>query len=193
MFTFVAMGILDKARASMAMMGLKAKPGRKRTVSDLSRAKSIGILYDASDRDIAERVREWVTELRTAQKNVQALGFVNTKKPEDVPKSKLSLDFFGAKNLSFSLKSADPVVKNFTSKPFDLLFDFNLNGNPVLLQVLADSEAGFIVGGGLKSKPFCDLYFESERLNTSTELNKNEYLSELNILLTNIHKYVTTL
>lgn len=154
----------------------------------ISRAQRIGIVYDATDREAAEIVKEWVGELRAMQKEVNSLGFVNVKYEEEIPKSKLSMDFFGLKHINFSLKPTDPIVINFEEEPFDLLFDLNIDANPVLLNIVSKSKACFIVGGAGKGKELRDLYFEIKASDSET---RDAKLKKLQDLIQNMKKYTT--
>lgn len=180
------MGFAANVKQRWAMMQLKATSRQKKVVG-WERAKKIGILYDATDREAAECVHELVRELRAEQKEVSALGFVNARYEEEIPKSRLGMDFFGPKSLNFSLKSSAVSVANFLGEQFDLLIDLNLDGSPVLLRVTAASRSGFIVGMGDAGRTFRDLYFEN--LSAPGEPAPRR----LHVLIENIKKYTAKL
>jgi len=174
------------------MMKLGSAKPRNKKVTGLAKAKRIGILYDATDREVFEYVRELIQDLRTQHKEVNSLGFVNVKHEEEIPKSKLGMDFFGPKSLNFSLKSSATSVSNFVGDAFDMLFDLNMDENPVLLNITADSRSPFIVGKGDAGKPYRDLYFELPEKNGQPETRESR-LKELHTLIENIKKYTADL
>lgn len=190
--TFAGMGFIEQIKTRWASMNLKPGASRHKKVMGLQRAKRVGILYEATDREMAELVRELVSEFREQQKEVSSLGFVNVKYEEEIPKSRLGLDFFGPKSLNFSLKSNDRTVLNFQSEKFDILLDLNLNASPILLHVVAESQAGFIVGAGDNGKLYRDLYFEMEAPSIQ-QPNREVKLKQLKTLINNIKKYATEL
>lgn len=171
-------------------MQLNASVTRNKQVTGLTRAKKIGILYEGTDREFVDIVRELVNELKEQQKDVSSLGFVRVKYEEDIPKSKLGMDFFGPKSLNFSLKSSEPTVLNFCEERFDILLDLNIDANPVLLNILAQSKAAFIVGINDRGSQFRDLYFD---IPTGKEQDRDAKIKELKTIIYNIKKYTSAL
>jgi hypothetical protein len=182
------MGYWAPWRVKWALLNVEQSGRTAGKAMSITRARSIGIVYDATDREAAEIVKEWVGELRAMQKEVNSLGFVNAKHEEEIPKSKPGMDFFGLRHVNFSLKPTDPIVISFEEKPFDLLFDLNVDANPVLLNIVSKSKAGFIVGVAGKGKEFRDLYFEIKASDTDSG---DAGLKKLRDLIRNIKKYTT--
>ena len=76
------------------------KSSRSTKVVPFSKAKSIGILYDATiDKDY-ELIKNYVKDLRGASKDVLALGFFDSKELPGTRFMKLGLDFFTRKSLN---------------------------------------------------------------------------------------------
>lgn len=175
------------------MMHIKPNTTRSKKVMGLRRAKKVGIVYEGTDREVFEIVRELINEMREQQKDVSSLGFVNVKYEEEIPKAKLGMDFFGPKSLNFSLKSSAVSVTNFLSEKFDLLLDLNMDENPVLLNITAQSQSGFIVGSGDGGKKFRDLYFEMPQPNAQVPLGRESKLNQLRTLIHHIKQYATEL
>lgn len=186
------MGFVDHIKARWAMMNMKPGTSRSKKVMGLRRAKKVGIVYEGTDREVFEIVRELIQEMREQQKDVSSLGFVNVKYEEEIPKSKLGMDFFGPKSLNFSLKSSATSVTNFLAEKFDVLLDLNMDENPVLLNITAESKSGFIIGHGDGGKKFRDLYFEIPE--TNAQVNSRDIkLKQLRTLINNIKQYATEL
>jgi len=77
---------------------LKSNP-RQREVHNLHTAQSIGILYDATEKEDMLKVSEFVNTLFQTKKDVKALGFVNLKELSHHHMPMLQFDFFFLKSL----------------------------------------------------------------------------------------------
>ena len=114
-----------------------------RTSVNFTDARTVGILFDATDLAQRESVLKFAKALEKQDKKVKLLGFVRTKEDS----SNLSFPNFNLKDLNLALlpeKSA--VVQDFTSRDFDIL----LNPAPVevipLEYISALSKAKYRVG-----------------------------------------------
>lgn len=184
------MGFLEQVRTRWAKFSLKPNSLRKKKVVGLKNAQRIGVLYDATDRDLAELVRVFVTEQREAKRNVVSLGFVKVKYEEEVPKARLGFDYFGTPSLNFALKSSDRSVTKFISQDFDVLLDLNMDADPILLHIVAATHAGFVVGISDEGKPFRDLVFELGDNEKNTAAIREARIKKMQALIENIKKYV---
>ena len=77
---------------------------RKREVHNLHTAKSIGILYDATDLKDMMLVSEFANDLFKTKKDVKALGFVNRNELTHHHMPMLKFDFFFLKDLHERLR-----------------------------------------------------------------------------------------
>src|SRR6185436_19560118 len=64
-------------------------------------AKKIGLLYDATEPKDFEIVKEYVKHVRSRQKEVLALGYVDKKTLPQNQFAQLGLDFFTRKDLNW--------------------------------------------------------------------------------------------
>jgi hypothetical protein len=119
---------------------------RRRRFFNLNTAKSFGVLFDASDEAVYNKVSGFVRYLQSLNKNVKAIGIVEYKELPHYIMQKISFDYITSKDLTFSLKPNNVFVKDFLTSEFDILIDFNLNHNPVLVYILALSNARFKIG-----------------------------------------------
>lgn len=123
----------------------KQQPQRKLIPFD--KASSIGILYDSTDEKDFELVKKYVKEIRERfHKEVLALGYYDRDELPPMRFSKLGLDFFTRKDLNWYYKPMAGVVKNFTSKEFDMLIDLHTGHHITFKYIVAGSRARFKIG-----------------------------------------------
>lgn len=124
----------------------KKKLHRQTIACNLESATTIGILYNATEKETCDLVKNLVIDLKQLKKDVLALGYVNLKDSSDVFKPHISYAYFDNKQLSktFIPKSID--VTNFIEKPFSLLIDLNINNDFPLEYIATLSKATFKVG-----------------------------------------------
>ena len=92
---------------------------RKREVHNLHTAKSIGILYDATDLNDMMLVSEFANDLFKSKKDVKALGFVNRNELTHHHMPMLQFDFFFLKDLNWYYKPQNYIIKNFLEKEYE--------------------------------------------------------------------------
>ena len=143
------MGLKKKIQAGLGQMRFNRETARqkhpRKTIS-FDAARKIGLLYDATEEQDFEIVKEYVKTIRGRQKDVLALGYVNKR---DLPVNQfaqLGLDFFTRKQLNWQLIPQCLEVSNFIKEPFDILI--NLCGNHLfpLRYIAALSHARLRVG-----------------------------------------------
>lgn len=162
----------------------------------LQNAESIGILFDANDSEFSKHVIGMGKKLRDEYKKVVLLGFMDAKLEEDLPHSKLDLDYFGSFSLDYQLKSKSFSAQNFIGEPFDLLIDLNMGNSLILKRIAMESMAKFKVGISSDDTRHLDLWFEIPPPAYSEESIPDQ--SEIDIqrssaLYLNIKKYLTTI
>lgn len=133
---------------------------RYREVKNLTEIKYIGILFDATDREIYEYVVNLSKRFKEDLKKVEALGFINSKLDRDMLQSKLGFDFFNLKSLDLFYNSKDGVVLNFIDKKFDLLIDLNAEHLYPLEIISKKSNAQFKVGIEHRGNEHLDIVFK---------------------------------
>lgn len=109
-------------------------------------AKSIGILYDATDDHDYELMKSYVRNLMSYSKDVVALGYYNAMELPSTRFMKLGLDFFTKKSMNWRMRPSNPIVNNFIAKPFDILILFNTNKCIPLFYIAHEVRAGFKIG-----------------------------------------------
>jgi hypothetical protein len=134
---------------------------RDKKVMGFAEAKSIGILYDATDFDDYETVKQYVKDMRAQHKEVLALGYVDRNELHNMQFAKLGLDFFTKKELTWNMIPQHPVVTNFINTPFDILINLHPGKNFPLQYITAMSRSRFRIGiFHKKNEAFFDLLID---------------------------------
>lgn len=124
----------------------KKKLHRKTIACNLETATTVGILYNATQKEDCEVVKNLVIDLKQQKKEVLALGYVNLKDMSDVFKPHISYAYFDNKKLNKTFIPRSTDVKNFIEKPFSLLIDLNIDNNFPLEYIASLATATFKVG-----------------------------------------------
>ena len=121
-----------------------------RKVVNLSHAREIGILFDASDTDRTAIVNSFADALRKERKKVVLLGFY------DFPKPALNVNFpsFNRKSVNWHFEPNGALVEEFIARKFDILINAYIDESLPLEYVSAFSQASFRVGHYDKQKTY---------------------------------------
>lgn len=157
---------------------------RNKMFLNLEEAKTIGIVFDASEKEDFELVKKYISYLKEMKKRVKAIGFFNSKETPPMAYSKLEYDFFSLKDLSWNNIPKSFYVKNFIDEQYDILLDMNLKDVFPLRFISSLSRAKFKVGKSSKwnSSAF-DLMFD-----IGTKNNLKYFLKNLDTYLFIINK-----
>lgn len=140
-------------------MSLKEKIGRfklKRALKKIHRtpyvfnletAKTIAVLYDATNRNDYETVKKFVHFLKEERKNVIALGYIDAKNDSEIVKPHLNYQFFSKRNLNKLGIPFGNEVDQIINYTFDLLIDLNMSDDCFPIEYISTlSLAKFKVG-----------------------------------------------
>ncbi|MCS6981568.1 MAG: hypothetical protein NZM65_05155 [Flavobacteriales bacterium] len=163
---------------------------RQKQVRNLAEIRTVGILYDATDREVFEYVNDVVKRLRAEMKKVYTLGFINSRDERDMLSSRLGFDFFNRKCLDFYLRPKSPVVRNFMAEPFDLLIDLNVERLWPLEYIMRCSRASFKVGLSPTPHSPHDLSFQIPFPEHGMPYGREQKLRLMSQLIVNIRKYL---
>lgn len=119
---------------------------QKREVVGFDEAKKIGVLYDATDSSNFEIMKAYVKNIRSQQKEILALGYVDKKELPSNQYAQYGLDFFTRKHLDWKMIPHHIIVQNFIAEKFDILINLNNNSCFPLRYIAALSQARFRVG-----------------------------------------------
>ncbi len=113
---------------------------------NIKNAERIGILYDATNENTCNTVKNWVRIFKENKKKIKGLGFINAKTFQAHHLAKLDFDFFSSADLNWYNHSKNPVVNNFINEKFDILIDLNFENNKPAYYIAGLSQASFKVG-----------------------------------------------
>ena len=137
---------------------------RNKIFMNMAEAKTIGIVFDATDKENLDLVKKYVAYLKEMKKKVKAIGFFNQKVTPAMAFSKLEYDFFSLKELSWNNTPNSIYVKNFIEEEYDILLDLNLNDLFPLKYISSLSRARFKVGKKTEKNSFTfDMMMELEK------------------------------
>jgi len=129
----------------------------------LEKASTIGVLYNATNRNEAETVKKFIQYLKEERKDVLSIGFIDSKDSSNIVTPILNYTFFDQSNLSKNLVPKGSDVENFMNKSFSILIDLNMDNCFPLEYISSLSNAKFKVGTkGIYRDNICDLIIDIE-------------------------------
>ncbi len=167
------MKLVDNLRAKAGNYFLEkeiVQQHRAAKVCNLSDARDIGIIFQASSPFVFDIIKEFAKTLQGNKTEVSALGFANNDRFIDHYLFRKGFDFFTQKDLNWFYKPNGEQVEYFLSKPFDILISLNLeNGLPQQF-IVTRSKAKFKIGVYNESFQMFDLMLdiskEKENINS---------------------------
>jgi len=140
----------------------KKRLQRKVKAFSLENASTVGVLYNATNRNDAEIVKKFIHYLKEERKEVHSLGFVDAKESSELIKPILNYTFFDQNYLAKNLVPNGNEVVNFLNKPFSILIDLTTNDSCFPLEYISSlSSAKFKVGAnGTYRAEVCDLVID---------------------------------
>jgi len=153
------MNILDRIKNSLYQRVLKQRGSSrpKRTITNLTDAQNIGIIYDSSDPDHDITITKFAEMLRNKGKKVNILAYINNKKIDH----KGDIALFNPNAVNWYGIPLDGRVSTFCNQPFDLLICAMLQENKPLEYIAYLSMAKYRIGPFDEQKTYCyDLMIE---------------------------------
>ena len=127
----------------------------------IEKASTIGVIYNATNRDDAETVKKFIQYLKEERKEVLSLGFIDSKDSSDLVKPHLNYTYFDKRALSQSFIPKGSEVENFMNKSFSILIDLNTTPCFPIEYITTLSVAKFKVGTkGMYHDKVCDLVID---------------------------------
>lgn len=123
-----------------------ASVARNRSMINLVRAKSVGVLYALNAPPDYNDVETFVSSLQKEHKEVRALGYLQHKGLISRFLPKLSYDFFSQTEVGWFYKPVNLKVNDFIGTEFDLLIDLTMEDYLPLKFVAGLSRARCKVG-----------------------------------------------
>jgi hypothetical protein len=128
----------------------------------IEKASTIGVLYNATNRNDAETVKKFIQYLKEERKEVLSIGYIDSKDSTDIIKPHLNYVYFDKRNLSKTLIPKGNDVANFINKPYSIVIDLNTDDCFPIEYISSLSHAKFKVGAiGSYRDSVCDLVIDT--------------------------------
>ncbi len=155
---------------------------RLKEVSNLEKAKSVGILYDATNIEQIRKIEPFVKYFFDLRKEVKALGYVNMKSLDNCHIPRLNYDFFYKKDLNWYYKPQNYIIDNFIKKEYDILINLSDSSCIPIKYLVASSIAHFKIGQFEEGYEIYDLMIKLNRKKRQERLMEEikHYLNLIN-------------
>lgn len=137
-------------------------------------AKSVGIVFDATDKEGFEVIKKYIQQLKDITKGIHAIGFLDLKETPHLSYIKTDIDLFNKKEITSGYKPASPYIKTFMETERDILIDANLGQKLPLRYIMAASKAKCKVGRHIEGQ---ELYYDV-MLNTGKDQGLDFFLQQ---------------
>ncbi len=114
---------------------------------NLNQAKSIGIVFDTSNKNNYDEVKFFVKQNFQKEKNVQIIGFIPEKVKQHNYISDKNYLFYSIKECSFFMKPQKEEILNFVDEKLDLLLVLTTHYYQAIHWIVSLSKAGLKAGG----------------------------------------------
>jgi len=113
------MGIIDRIKDRLYLKSLPTKPGRAtaKAVRNIDEARTLGLLFDATDVDQRKRILAYAEKLRKQGKQVNVLGFISTADKE----ATFSFNFFTLREVDWAQRPKGEQVQQWLKREYDVL------------------------------------------------------------------------
>ena len=139
------MNFISRYIAGYQVKKLAAAPRQKQFVK-LQEAKSVGLLFDATDREHFELIKKFIQQLKEHCKGIHAVGFIDAKATPHLSYIKTDIDLFNRSELKKLYQPQSPYIRTFIEAERDILIDANTANLLPLRYIAAASKARCKVG-----------------------------------------------
>jgi len=153
---------------------------RSKKVVNFSEAKSISIIYDASNEKEHHNVLNFGRKLQLQGKSVRALGYVGYKIIPHYCNPTLTWDFFTLKEINWFGRPDSVHIRDFLKVDTDILIYLDQNNNESLHYIAGISRAKFKSG-----------LFNEEHSDTFDLMIQLQEKVDVNVLIEQIVTYLT--
>lgn len=169
------MKFIENTKRSIGEYMLTRGAGTKKRVPvfcNISQAKKIGILYNATHPISFDIIKNFTKTLTEKKIEVTVLGYVQNKNLIDHYLYRKGFDFFTKANLNWYYKPLSDTVDKFIKSPFDILINLCLEETYPVKYILALSDSKFKVGKFFDEPNYMDFMIDIEK--------EKEAMKELN-------------
>ncbi|MBK6836488.1 MAG: hypothetical protein IPG89_20400 [Bacteroidetes bacterium] len=158
---------------------------RQKEFLNIEDVRTVGIVFDATNADDFEIVKNYVNKLKQMGKRVHGIGFYDAKViPANIYYTKSDFDLFNAKEVKGMGEPESPYIKTFITEIRDILIDVNLSNKFPLRYISAMSYAKCKIGIDIpQNKNIHDMLIS---VNPSAGMDK--YLSQVDFYLQMMNK-----
>ena len=140
--------------------GLKSRLSpRGGNVINLGEARSIGILFDATNLQNRNLVLNYAEQLRDQRKQVKLLGFFDSKLKDQ----SFTFRHFNRKDIDWALRPRGTNVEEFINQAFDILLHLDTSSSTYAEYISALSKASFKVGPITEQMICYDLMIDADQ------------------------------
>ena len=148
-----------------------AKVDKPRDFIGFGKAKTIGIIYNATLEENIQLVQQFATWLHNSGKKVETLGYINLKKSEDILDKHKDLDFILKSDVNWYHKPKTFASSRFIKNKYDILINIYIEECLPLQYMSAFSDAKFRVGHYQENNLHCnDFLIDLKEKGNVTEL-----------------------
>jgi hypothetical protein len=139
-------------------------------------ALKIGIIFTVEDKMKHDKIKDFIKRLEQEGKQVKVMSFL----PRDKQNYEFLFDFFTESELSLFGNITSESAVRFAETPFDFLYYFDADPNPLILNLIAKSKAKCRIGKFWEgSEPFFELMIESSENSKSLIDTMDKYTRSL--------------
>ncbi len=133
---------------------------RQKMVHNFNTARTIGIIFDAGQKEDLKQVKEFAKYLSELKINCTVLGYVDSDEIHSDLLFYKNISIFSKKELDFFFRPTHPDAVKFQSAKFDILIDLSLRDYFPIRWILGLSTAPFKVGRYSEAKPDPDFMID---------------------------------
>lgn len=162
------MGIIRNIRTRIAYFLLAGKfraVSREIEAVNLSAAKKLAIVFQPSDQESFDLVRNFVKKLRERNIDVTAIGFIDAKQIPNIYLLRKGYHFFCRKDLNWYMRPKSLFVESFVQEGYDILIDLCLERSFPVDYLTALSQARFKAGKHFPGSKLLDLGIDISKTN----------------------------
>lgn len=158
---------------------------RQKEFLNIDDVRTIGIVFDATNAEEFEIVKNYVNKLKQLGKRVHGIGFYDAKViPQNIYYTKSDFDLFNAKEVKGMGEPESPYIKTFITEIRDILIDINLSNKFPLRYIAAMSYAKCKIGIDIpENKNIHDML-----ISVDPSAGMEKYLSQVDFYLQMMNK-----
>ncbi len=152
------MGIIDRLKDRYYQKSLPTKAARATAASvrNLDEARTVAILFDATDVDERKRTLAYAEKLRKQGKQINVLGFISTADKE----ATFSFNFFTLRDIDWAQRPKGDQVTNWLKKEYDVLICLFPRTNRFTEYIALHTRAGLKIGPVAENTACYDLMLD---------------------------------